>query len=111
MRTLYVCGAKYTRGTCKQMVKGLIFPFAKGTSNIKVIFLFEVNYDIKHSRSGFEYDHNQIWLKFLYVLMQMACLSIVDTVYPESIKRFFPDRHCPQMLSIVLLAFFSHFHP
>ena len=62
------CGAEYTTVTCKDMVKGFIFPFAKGTPNIKVIFLFEVNFDIKHSCSGFEYDPSQIWLKFLCVL-------------------------------------------
>ena len=39
----------------------------KGTPNIKVIFLFEVTFDIKHSHSGFEYDRSQICLKFLYV--------------------------------------------
>ena len=37
------------------------------TPNIKVIFPFEVNFDIKHSHSGFEYDRSQICLKFLYV--------------------------------------------
>ena len=49
MHTLYNCGAEYTTVTCKNMVKGFIAPFAKGTTNIKAIFLFEVNFDIKHS--------------------------------------------------------------
>ena len=56
MHTLYNCGAEYTTVTYKNIVKSFIFPFAKGTPNIKVIFLFEVNFDIKHSCSGFEYD-------------------------------------------------------
>ena len=68
MCTLYTCETEYTGVTCKQMVTGLIFPFAKGTPNIKMIFLFEVNFDIKHSRSGFEHDPGQIWLKLLFVL-------------------------------------------
>ena len=53
MSTLYVCGAEYTRVRCKQTVEDFIFPIEKETLNIKVIFLFEVNFDIKHSRSGF----------------------------------------------------------
>ena len=53
----------------KQTFKGFIFPFAKGTPNIKVMFLFEVNFDMKHFCSGFEYDPSQIWLKFLYVFL------------------------------------------
>ena len=68
MRTLYNCGAEYTTVACKDMVKGFIFPFAKGTPNIKLIFLFEVNFDVTHSRFGFEYDPSQIWLKLHCVL-------------------------------------------